>query len=297
MNRFKEPGESRESARPNWYEALEHEPGRMNKEPTLAQMQKIKEESTMEKTYGTTVNKGKMAKGKLAIASLVTAGAVFGGVWGAQSAGWLDGTPSASPTSVTAQNSASSGQNGMNNGGQAAGVDNDEEKSTQASAEMKASMQAQERVETFKRADLEVTKQQREAYVAALDGGVEELQEWVWNRHGQLAPYTDEKFLASYTTNRVGELPYRIAQKTGAELTVENLKMTTSSVDLEKKQVRVDYTLDLAFSNGQDALPLKGAIWLQEGAEGWTVMKDVPEKASLQTLFKLAMNQAPANGK
>ncbi|OWR33045.1 hypothetical protein CDO73_00620 [Saccharibacillus sp. O23] len=303
MSRFEKSGTADESARPNWYEALEREPGRMNKEPTLAQMQKIKEESMMENTYGKTTNKGKMAKGKMAVGAIVAAGAIFGGVWGANSAGWLDGTPDAAQTQAVASNQTPSGQtnpgngqNGANAGGPAAGGLSDEEKSAQATDEMKASMQAQDIAEKFKKADLEVSKSQREDYEASMQGDESKLEDWIADRYGQLAPYADEKFLASYMMNRIGMLPYEAAVNTDSELTISDLKMTTNSVDLEKKLVRIDYTLNLEFSSGRDPLALEGAIWVQEGQDGWKVMKDVPEKASFRELYNLATPNTPMGG-
>ncbi len=257
----------------------------------------------MENTYGKTTNKGKMAKGKMAVGAIVAAGAIFGGVWGANSAGWLDGAPDAAQTQAVASNQTPSGQtnpgngqNGANAGGPAAGGLSDEEKSAQASEEMKASMRAQDIAVKFKRADLEVTKPQREAYTASLQGDETEMEDWIADRYGQLSPYTDEKFLASYMMNRVGMLPYEAAVNTDSELTIGDLNMTTNSVDLEKKLVRIDYTLELKFSSGRDPLALEGAIWVQEGQDGWKVMKDVPEKASFRELYNLATPNTPMGG-
>lgn len=291
MNRFNEPDDSRKKGqdrdvRPNWYDTLGREPGQMSKEPTLAQMRKIKEESTMTKTYAPTRNKGKMA-----IGAIVAAGVIFGGVWGAHSAGWLDdGMPNAAQTQVAGQAQNGPGSGGNQAGG-AVGGGQTEGQNTQISAEAAAEAEARKAAETFKREDLTVTQAQLDVFKSEFQSGDEDgegMLAWIGRRHAELSPYAESEFLTIYFNNQAGNMPYHVAISTDSELAVENIEMKTRSVDLEKEQAVFDYTLDIVFSGGHDPLPMKGSIRMQKGENGWKVLKDTPQKASYLEFYKIA---------
>ncbi|WP_172199872.1 hypothetical protein [Saccharibacillus qingshengii] len=281
MNRFKTPEDRREdeagkNGRPNWYEALAREPGPMSTEPTLAQMRKIKEESDMEHTQGSTKRRGKQIGGVILAAAVV-----FGGLWGANSAGWLDGeTPKAAYTQASPGSDPGSVQTG---GGI---VWQTEEEA--AESEKEAETQARAVAENFKREDLTVTQAQKEVFEKEFRQGEQSMLDWIEQRHAELSVYAEKEFLSNYFTNRAADMPYEAAIRTDSELTVENLKMTTRSIKLEIDQVTFDYTLDLVFSGEQDPLPMKGSIRMEKGKNGWKVLKDTPDKEGFLALYKLA---------
>lgn len=294
MNRFNEPDNSRQKGqdrdvRPNWYDTLSREPGQMSKEPTLAQMRKIKEESTMKHTYVPARNKGKMA-----IGAIVAAGIIFGGVLGANSAGWLDGgTPNAAPTQIAGQTQNAPGSGGSNAGGAVGGGQTEEQKALIA-GEAAAEAEARQMAETFKREDLTVTQAQLDVFKSEFQSGDDDgagIVKWIERRQGELSPYAENEFLTIYFNNQAGNIPYEAAINTDSELSVDHVQMTMR--ELEKAgervtQVTFDYTLDIVFSNGRDPLPMKGAIRMQNGEDGWKVLKDTPQKASYLELYKLA---------
>jgi len=281
MNRFKTPEDRREdeaekNGRPNWYEALAREPGPMSTEPTLAQMRKIKEESDMEHTQGSTKRRGKQIGGVILAAAVV-----FGGLWGANSAGWLDGeTPKAAYTQASPGSDPGSVQTG---GGI---VWQTEEEA--AESEKEAETQARAVAENFKREDLTVTQAQKEVFEKEFRQGEQSMLDWIEQRHAELSVYAEKEFLSNYFTNRAADMPYEAAIRTDSELTVENLKMTTRSIKLEIDQVTFDYTLDLVFSGERDPLPMKGSIRMEKGKNGWKVLKDTPDKEGFLALYKLA---------
>lgn len=295
MNRFNEPDTSREKGqdrdvRPNWYDTLRREPGQMSKEPTLAQMRKIKEESTMKHAYAPTRNKGRMA-----IGAIVAAGVVFGGVWGASSAGWLDnGTPNVAQTQGIGQVQNAPGSGGSNAGGAVGGGQTDEEKEVVIAAEAAAEAEARKVAETFKREDLTVTQEQLDVFKSEFRSGDDDgagIVKWIERRQKELSPYAENEFLAIYFNNQAGNIPYEAAINTDSELSVDHVQMTMRELEKANErvtQVTFDYTLDIIFSSGRDLLPMKGSIRMQNGEDGWKVLKDTPQKASYLELYKLA---------
>ena len=276
MNRFNGPDDGREKeadrdVRPDWYDALGREPGPMSKEPTLAQMRKIKEESTMKNGYAPTIR----SKGKMAFGAIVAAGVIVGGVWGANAAGWLDGgTPNVAQTQA---------------GGQAQAPDR--LSNVPLSAEKEAEAQAREVAEAFKKADLTVTPEQLNLFESEFRSGDEDgagIAKWIEIRQKELSPYAESEFLSTYFVNQAGNLPYEAAIAAKSELAVEQIDMTTRSVDADNGQVVFDYTLNLVFSGDRDPLPMKGSIRMQKGEDGWKVKKDTPQQASYLELYKIA---------
>lgn len=289
MNRFKQPDDNRKQGqdrdmRPNWYDTLSREPGQMSQEPTLAQMRKIKEESTMKHAYAPTRNKGKMALG-----AILAAGAIFGGVWGANSAGWLDdGTPNVAQMQIAGQSQTDPGSGGSNAGGAVGGGQTEENAQTLAE---EAEAQAREVAEDFKKEDLMVTPEKLDVYEREFrveNEDTSSMEAWIEKRHAELSVYAENEFLSSYFANRAGDMPYRAAIRTDSELTVEDLTMTTRNIDLENNQVTFDYELNLVFSGNREPLPMKGSIRMEKGTDGWKVLKDVPGKASFLELYKIA---------
>ncbi|NGZ74852.1 hypothetical protein [Saccharibacillus alkalitolerans] len=294
MSRFNEPDDSRNNGagsegRPDWYDALRSEPGRMSTEPSLAQMRRIKEESGMEHTNTQMSTK---RKGRIALGSVLAAGVVFGGVWGANSAGWLDGTPNAAQTQIAGQTQNAPGSGGSNAGGAALGGQTDWQ--SVVAAEKEAESQAREVAETFKREDLTVTNEQLDVFkreFQSRDEDGENMITWIERRHAELSPYAESEFLSVYFKNQAGNLPYEAAISTDSELSIDHVQMTLK--ELEKQNERVtritfDYTLDIMFSSGRDPLPMKGTIRMQNGEDGWKVLKDTPQKASYLELYKIA---------
>ncbi|WP_172251904.1 hypothetical protein [Saccharibacillus deserti] len=291
MNRFKTPEDRREdeaekNSRPNWYEVLAREPGTMSTEPTLAQMRKIKEESGMEHTQGSAKRRGKKIGG-----SILAAAVVFGGLWGANSAGWLDGE---APKAAYTQASPGSDPGGVQTGG---GINWQTEEEV-AKSEKEAETQARAVAENFKREDLTVTQAQKKVFEQEFQYGEQSMIDWIDKRHAELSVYAEKSFLSSYFTNRAGNIPYEAAIRTDSELTVENLKMTTRSVKVEVGEVIFDYTLDLVFSGEQETLPMTGSIRMEKGEDGWKVLKDTPGKEGFLALYKLAWPEPspPAEG-
>lgn len=294
MNRFKEPDDSRKQGqdremRPNWYDTLSREPGRMSKEPTLAQMRKIKEESTMKNAYAPTRSKGKMAFG-----AIVAAGVIFGGVWGANSAGLLDnGTPNVAQTQGTGQAQNAPGSGGSNAGGAVGGGYTEKEKALIA-AEAAAEAEARKVAETFKREDLTVTPEKLDVFKSEFRSGDDDgegMLAWIEKRQAELSPYAENEFLTIYFNNQAANTPYEAAINADSELSVDHVQMTTRELGKENEQVTqitFDYTLDIMFSNGREPLPMKGTIRMQNGDEGWKVLKDTPQKASYVELYKIA---------
>ncbi|CAM3495937.1 hypothetical protein [Saccharibacillus brassicae] len=280
MSRFNEPEprrarEEHRGERPNWYSALEREPGPIPTEPTLAQMSRIKEETNMEHTQTTVKRRGKFVGG-----AVLAAGVLLGGLWGANSAGWLD--QAQAPNVAQTQVNPGSGQSGPNAGGILGGTPAEQQAQAAAEAE------AREAAADFKREDLTVTQDKLDVFKQEFRQGEPSMIDWIERRHGELSPYAESEFLSVYFTNQAANVPYEAAIHTDSELSVEQIDMTTRSVDLEQEQVTFDYTLNLVFSGGRDPLPMKGSIRMQKGENGWKVQKDAPDKESFLELYKLA---------